>query len=252
MIDYFYKKLGGKISYWRIIDTDLNHPYFVTAADEALALSCSDLGGQNTLHFYRREPPAVSVGYFRQILKDVDQSACDELGIEIVRRTSGGGSIYTDKNQLIFSLITNHRLGSDVEDSFKNTCTGIINALAHLGIVATFKPPNDVLINGKKVSGSAQIRKKKAYLTHSTIILDLDLKILQRVLKQARSDYTSSLRAECAKMLNIQKLKDAICEAYAKQFHIEFRAGKFTTREHEMIQELIKTKYSTEKWNFKR
>jgi lipoate-protein ligase A len=244
--------LGGIILYWRVIDTDLNHPYFVTAADEVLALSCAELDGQNTLHFYRREPPAVSMGYFRNVSEDVDKAACENLGVKIVRRTSGGGSIYTDKDQLIFSLISKHSLGADVEDSFRNTCTGIVNALAKLGITANYKPPNDVQINGKKISGSAQIKKKNVYLTHSTIILDLDTKVLHQVLKQARADYTSSIRAECGDIPDIQKLKQAIMGAYAYLFDVEFQPGPFTAEESDIIQELIENKYSTDKWNFKR
>ena len=55
----------------------------------------------DTLHFYRRDPPGVSVGYFKKVEEDVDLEKCRERGVVVVRRTSGGGTIFTDSNQLI-------------------------------------------------------------------------------------------------------------------------------------------------------
>ncbi len=224
----------------------------MTAADEALAISCSEYGAQNTLHFYRRILPAISVGYFSKLAEDIDLKACDALGILIVRRASGGGAIYTDKDQLIFSIITGHSLGKNIEDSFRQTCSCVIDALEACGITATFKPPNDVLVNNKKVSGSAQVKKKKAYLTHGTIILKLEHNIIQRVLKNARQDYTSSIQQECGVVPKIDVLKNALRSALQNRFQIQCQNGEFSKPEKQLIQELIKNKYGTRAWNFKR
>ena len=230
----------------------MNHPFFVTAADEALAISCYEFNTPNTLHFYRRHPPAISVGYFRKVEDDVDVEKCKDLGIEIVRRTSGGGSIYTDKHQLIFSTVTNHALGRDVEDSFRQTCTCLIDALDTCGIKASFKPPNDVLINGKKVSGSAQVKKKRAYVTHTTLILKLDQDTIEQVLKQPKHGYVSSIQNQCGFVPELSNLKSAIKSAFEQKFEIKFKPDKISVLENNLIQELIKTKYGNAKWNFKR
>lgn len=244
--------LGGKITSWRVIDTDLNHPYYVTAADEALAISCSEYGAQNTIHFYRREPAAISLGYFRKVAEDIDIDMCNKLGIKIVRRTSGGGSIYTDKNQLILGIISSQAMGADVEDSFERTCAILINALGKCGITASYKPPNDVLINGKKVSGSALVKKKNAYITHSTIILKLDQTTINRVLKQSKPGYVSSIIQEYGSAPKFEDLKNAILASFRDEFDMDFEPGKFSNQEQELIQELIKTKYGNQDWNFKR
>jgi lipoate-protein ligase A len=235
-----------------VIDTDLNHPYYVTAADEALAIGCGKYGAENTLHLYRRKPPAISVGYFRKVDEDIDLQACEDLGITVVRRTSGGGSIYTDPDQLIFSLITNQPLGDDVEHSFRVVCLALIEALKMCEIPATFKPPNDVLVNDKKVSGAAQVKKRNAYLTHATIILDLDNKIIERVLKNAKLGYTSSIQKECGFTPEVGELKLALQNAFQEQLGIKFENGKFSEIEKKCIQELIENKYSSDAWNFKR
>ncbi len=245
-------ELGDSITQWRIIDTDLDHPYYVTAADEALAISCGEYGGPPTLHFYRREPPGISVGYFRKVEEDVDIEKCKKYGIEIVRRSSGGGSIYTDKNQLILGLITNHRLGPDVEATFKIICQCLTNALDNIGIKAEFKSPNDIMINGKKISGSAQVKKKNAYIYHSTIILDTNEDIISQVLKNHKPGYITSIQQECRYIPDITILKSSIIKSFQDKFLNKFQPGGFSSFEKQLIQTLIKNKYSKEAWNFKR
>jgi lipoate-protein ligase A len=239
------------INPWRLIDTDLNHPFYVTAADEALAISCSEFNGKPTLHFYRRDPPGISVGYFRKVEEDVYIDKCKELGIEIVRRTSGGGSIFTDENQLIMGLITNQRVGKNVEETFKLVCTCLIQALGSMGINADYKPPNDILVNGKKISGSAQVKKKNVYIIHSTIILALDNEIINQLLKNTKFGYTSSIQHELGSKPDLGKLKIAVKDAFQDQLGVDFQEGTFNKKEVELIQQLIKNKYSTNAWNFK-
>jgi lipoate-protein ligase A len=234
-----------------VIDTDLNHPYFVTAADEALAISCGH-GGGNALHFYRREPPAVSMGYFRKANEDVNLEECEALGVMVVRRSSGGGSIYTDKNQLIFSLVSKTPLGTNVDETFSSVCGCLINALEDCGITATYKPPNDVLVNDKKISGSALSKKKNATIIHSTLILKLDLNRVQRVLPSAKPSYISSIENECGFVPKLGAIKAALKNAMSNMFGMEFQSTEFTKLEGELIGELVENKYGTHAWNFKR
>jgi lipoate-protein ligase A len=237
---------------WRVIDTDLADPYFVTAADEALAVSIGKYNGIETLHFYRRNPPAVSLGYFTKVADDVDIAKCKELGIKILRRTSAGGSIYTDSDQLIYSLITRTPPGKNFEDTFQQLGEVLMNALEKIGIKAEYKPPNDLTINGRKISGSAQVKKWNVYLIHGTIIFALDNSILELVLKKHKPGYTSSLEVECGFKPDISKLKNAIIESFQEKFNVLINPGEFSDKEKEIINDLIVSKYSKESWIFKR
>jgi len=248
--------LGGNIQNWRLIDTDLNHPYYVTAADEALVLSQRASTGTdtntNTLHFYRRHPPSISVGYFRNVQEDVNIELCEELGITIVRRTSAGGTIYTDEDQLIYSIITKKRLGKNVEQTFELVCNSVIEALSNLGVCAKFKPPNDLTVNGKKISGSAQVKKNNCYLIHGTLILDLNIDLIDRVIKNSKAGYTSSILSECGFIPELSKLKAELKKSFQHMFGVNIESGKFSESEILLINELIEKKYSVKSWNFKR
>ncbi len=237
---------------WRLIDTDAADPYFVTAADEVLAHSRGADECPDTLHFYRRRPPGVSVGYFKKIEEDVDLEMCKELGVKVVRRTSGGGTIYTDEGQLIYGLATKSLLADGIEATFEAVCGIIIDALDGFGIKADYKPPNDVLINGHKVSGNAQTHKTGAILQHGTVILRTDPETIEKVLKVERSGYVSSIEQETGDAPGVEELKASLVKEFEDRFGVRIEKGEFTVGEMERIQKLVEEKYSTDAWNFKR
>jgi len=206
----------------------------------------------DTLHFYRRDPPGVSLGYFKKINEDVDIEHCREKGVVVVRRTSGGGSIFTDKDVLIYGLITGKHLGASVEDSFRIVCKAMISALEGLGIRPEFKPPNDILLNGKKISGNAQTIKNKVVLIHGTIILDMDMDLMRYVLKEKKTDNVSSILLETGKSIPLDELKEGFVNAIAKTLGDEPRYGELTEYENLLIEELIRNKYGKDEWNLKR
>ncbi len=237
---------------WRLIDTDLEDPYYVTAADEALAISCAKGNFSQALHLYRRDPPAVSIGYFRNIKDDVNIELCEKLGIKIVRRTSAGGSIYTDKNQLIFGIIASQPFGKTIEENFRIICEILITTLSNFGIRAQYKPPNDVVINGRKISGSAQVKKKNVYLLHGTVILNIDQTKLEKLLRNHKPGYISSIFSECGFQPDFNDLKLELKKAIEERLNVEIKKDFFTSYEEQMINELIAKKYSVNAWNFKR
>jgi lipoate-protein ligase A len=241
------------MSEWRLIDTDLNHPYYVTAAEEAICKARAQDLVPDTLHFYRRDPPGVSVGYFNKVEEEVNIAACKENNVAIVRRMTGGGTIFTDKNQLIFSIITKRQLGSGIENTFEMVCNGIIDMLKKFDIQAEYKPPNDVLLNGKKISGSAQTLKKDVVLLHGTILLSTDLELMQKVLKHVNLDYISTIKQELVNIIpTIEEIKSELVKSFNRSFMVKIHQDNLNQREIKMTKILINDKYNTTKWNFKR
>jgi lipoate-protein ligase A len=151
----------------RVIDTDAAEPSYTAACDEAILLARSRELVPDTLHLYRRSRPVISLGYFQNAESCVYISLAKENGVAMLRRLSGGSAIYTDPGQIIYSITLS---ADDVPEapmgSYPILCQGIVLALERLGIPAVWKPLNDVVVEGRKISGSAQTRQHGAVLQH--------------------------------------------------------------------------------------
>ncbi len=137
---------------------------------------------ENTLTFYSRDRPTVSLGYFGNAEESIDLDLCREKDIGIVRRPSGGSAVFTDPGQIIYSVtLEAGMVPTNPKDSYPLICGGVVTALRSLGMAAEHKPLNDVVVHGRKISGSAQTRKAGFVLQHGTVIVDSDLDLMMRV-----------------------------------------------------------------------
>lgn len=239
---------------WRLVDTDIADPYYVTAADEAISSARKEDKIQNTLHFYRRDPSAVSIGRSRKIREDVDVEECKRNNVKIVRRTTGGGTIFTDKECLIYSLIFN-RKNNELTSSqkiFENMCNSIVTSLKEFDINTTYKPPNDILLNGKKISGSAQITKANVVLIHGTILVDTDLGMMNRVLRKPKNIKVSTLYREIGYKPLMKEIKEALKKEFEMYFDTPFETSGFSTYENQLIEKLLRERYLKNSWNLMR
>ena len=235
----------------RLIDTDLADPYYVTALDEAIAIARAEGKVPDTIHFYRRNPPGISVGYFKKIADDINLEECKKAGVRVVRRASGGGTIFTDKGCLIYSIARKDGGAPEQpEETFKKVCGAIVRALAQFGIAAEYKPPNDVLIGGAKISGSAQMRKGGTALIHGTVILDTDVGLMRRVLNGTKE--ITTVRGKCGFVPEIGKLKLALAEEFAGIFGENAEQGAPTEYELALARKLVAERYGNDEWNFMR
>jgi len=239
---------------WRFIDTDLADPIYVTAADDAICNARIQEKIDNTCHFYRRNSPTISVGRSRKIEDDINLDECIKNNVKIIRRISGGGTIFTDKNCLIYSLVFNKNdldLKSS-EEIFKKICNLISNSLKTFNIITTFKPPNDILLNKKKISGSAQIFKRNITLIHGSLLLDTDLDLMKSVLKNSKTSNVSTIYKEIKFLPEMSKLKKTIRREFEKYFDSEFIESRFSALEGEMINRLVRERYQKDNWNLMR
>ncbi len=163
--------------------------YAQMAIDEALLELRSRNEVCDWLRLWRFCPSAVSIGYFQRVSRVVNVEEVEKLGIHLVRRFTGGGAVYHDqRGEVVYSVALEVRGElSDVAKSFEIVCGAIVEALRELGIEdVSFKPLNDVVVKGRKISGSAQARRfgeTRALLQHGTLLVSTDLSIMERVLK---------------------------------------------------------------------
>ncbi|MDD5503619.1 MAG: biotin/lipoate A/B protein ligase family protein [Candidatus Thermoplasmatota archaeon] len=234
----------------RVIDTGVADPYYVTALDEAIAIARSEGKSPDTIHFYSREPPGISVGYSKKIAEDVNPDECKKAGVKVVRRTSGGGTIFTDTGCLIYSIARNEPLKVSPEENFKKVCGAIVDTLAQFGIWAERKLPNDVLLDGAKISGSAQIRKGNTTLIHGTFLLDTNVELMRKVLKNVKE--VDTIRSKCGFVPDVRELKREFAERLASAFGETVEPGSPTEYELALAKKLIAEKYGNDEWNLMR
>jgi lipoate-protein ligase A len=255
------------IEEWRLLDMGLCDAFYNMALDEAVAIARSINLVPNTLRFFRWEPSAVSIGYFQSMEEEVDTAACDAIGIDYVRRRTGGGAVYHDRDgELTYSLIMSqgHRLISkDFQETYETLCSGLVSGLRLLGIEAEFKPINDIVAEGRKISGNAQTRGIGVVHQHGTILRKVDPSLMFRVLKvpnekirdklvKSVEERVTSLNCLLGREVSFEELKVALVKGFEESFKIKLVPGTITRYEEQKAAELRAGKYATRGWNFKR
>ena len=243
---------------WRVIDLGRINPALTAAVDEAILTSCAAGSVGNTLSFYSRDRPTVSLGYFEKASECIDLDLCREKGIVIIRRLSGGSAIYTDSGQIIYTLTLSHGLvPENPKGSYPLICAGVVNALQSLGIAAEYRPLNDVVVDGRKISGSAQTRRAAVVLQHGTVIVDSDLETMMRVIlqrpgKPRRREEMTSISIELGRTVEMDEVKNALVTGFEKAFGITACRSSLTTEEKELARNLSEEKYGKGVFTFQR
>jgi lipoate-protein ligase A len=238
-----YKKI-------RVIEDGKHHAAWNMAVDEALA----EFSILPVLRLYGWEPPAVSIGFFQSLRDNVDLDQCKKRGVDIIRRQTGGGTVF-HKDELTYSFSTSE-YPEDILESYRMICGAIIEGLAGLGVKAEFSPLNDITINGKKVSGNAQTRKKGKLLQHGTLLLKTDVELMFSLLKIPGEKLKDKLIKDAKERVtelgvSFDQAKEAMKKGFKKKFDAELEPSELTPEEIEYSKEKEK-KYLSPSWLWKR
>ncbi|WP_165733620.1 lipoate--protein ligase [Polaribacter sp. 20A6] len=202
--------------------------------------------------------PSIIIGRNQNTLEEINQEYIDNKGIKVVRRISGGGAVYHDLGNLNFSFITNHD-GKSISN-FKKFTEPVIRVLNELGVNAELKGRNDILVDEKKISGTAQFSTGKRMISHGTLLFDTDMsevgKSLQVKMSKIQSKGHKSVRSRVANISEF--LKEPITmDQFKKQlltglFEAKeaFEIHKLTEAEWKAVKELKASKYDLWDWNF--
>ncbi len=208
-----------------------------------------------TLRLYGWSPPAISLGRFQKE-EVVNGEACRRLGVDLVRRPTGGRAVLHHR-ELTYSLTVpeKHRLFSgSVIETYRLINRGILNAFSRLGIEACLAGPEErgaglapgacfdctsayeVRVAGKKVVGSAQLRSGGALLQHGAILLELSLDLYRQLLpRRGGADYLKDLSAKAAGLNDLgyavtpEQLTEALVAGFAETFSVKFNNFKCQT-----------------------
>ncbi len=226
--------------------------------DEALLMHLDEFGP--TLRFYGWEPAAVSIGYFQSMEEEVDVDKARELGVDVVRRITGGGAVY-HKYELTYSIVIPPPPGK-ILDSYRIVERGIVEALKSLGVNAEMSGINDIVVKGKKISGNAQTRKYGGMLQHGTILMDVDVDEMFSLLKvpqeKMRDKIVKNVKERVTSLrhlgvdVDFEELQKVMAEGFSKALDAELYEEKPPEEVLSQAKELEVKKYGSREWNFKR
>jgi lipoate---protein ligase len=237
--------------------------------DEAILVSRVEDSVPNTVRLYGWRPSAVSIGRFQKLEQEVYLDKCHELGVDVVRRASGGGTVYHDaEGEVTYCVVSKvSDLGAfDVAQVYDRVYLGIAEALHILGVESDFNSgdakncPN-LTVHGKKISGSSQANKGGCVLQHGTLLLRKDLekmfnllrvpwaKTCMEVVTVAKNKITS-LQDELGAGVSTSTVCGAMRKGFEKAFGDQFLDGKLAPEELNLSERLCKEKYSTNDWSF--
>lgn len=237
----------------RVLETGYNPGALNMALDEALMESIAEVP---VLRLYAWRPVAVSIGYFQSIKDEVDLEKCNELGIDVVRRLTGGGAVLHE-SELTYSFIT-RQYPRNITESYVWICEAIIMAIKRLGFNATFVPLNDIIVDGKKVSGNAQTRKNGVLLQHGTILLSVDVDKMFSVLKVPSEKLKDKIIKDVKERVTglagttFDAIASSLKDSFAEKFGATLLADSPSRKEISRAKELEEQKYRSEGWNLKR
>jgi len=254
---------------WRLLKLETHNAYTNMAIDEAILDARIKNLVKNTIRFYQWKPSAVSIGKFQNIQNEVQLDNCKKYGVDIVRRITGGGTVYHDaEGEITYSVITNKKdlKTEDITAVYSKIYAALSEALRILGINTDFNQGNvktcpNLIVNGKKISGSAQTHKRRVVLQHGTLLVDVNLekmftfirvpwaKTCMEVVDVAKHKITS-MKMEIRKDVSIKDVEQALIQGFQKALNIKLLDGKLTPYELELTERLYKEKYSTKEWNF--
>ncbi len=246
---------------WRVVKWDEQSAALNMGLDEAVGDMVSEGSSPPTIRFYGWKPSAVSIGYFQKIRDEVDLDSCKRQGVERVRRRTGGGAVYHDREgEITYSVIAPAKMfPKGVTSIYGIVCNWIVDGLKEIGIESEFKPINDIIANGKKISGNAATIRNGVLLQHGTIICKLDVKKMFSVLNVSKEkisdkmiksveDRVTSVHDICGAEKG--EVLDALINGFTKGKEFEF--GEWSEKEREMSKENAEKRYGNDEWNFMR
>ncbi|MCY7753866.1 lipoate--protein ligase LplJ [Bacillus haynesii] len=209
------------------------------------------------LLFYINQP-SIIIGKNQNTIEEINTKYVDENGIIVVRRLSGGGAVYHDLGNLNFSFITKDDGNSF--HNFKKFTEPVVAALKKLGVDAELSGRNDLMANGRKISGNAQFSTKGRMFSHGTLLFDSEIEHVVSALKVKKDKIESKgIKSIRSRVANISEFLDQ------KMTTVEFRSMllryifdtegeipeyKLTEKDWEIINQISKERYQNWDWNY--
>ncbi len=224
----------------------------------------SEFTKENSVFMLWQNAPAVIIGRHQNAFEEVDMAFLKEDNIQLVRRHSGGGAVYHDLGNINFTFIMPSELP---KIEFSIVLNPMIKALEKFGIKAELSGRNDILVDNKKISGAAQSKGRHAILVHGTLLVDVDMEMLERVLSGNPDKYESkgiaSVRSRVANIKELlglcaakeevnNMLKLALIAYFIEDIEKDIMPKEVISKILENAEKLAKERYRNEAWTLQK
>ena len=228
----------------------------INLAIEEYALKHLNIDETYLLFYINR--PSIIIGRNQNTIEEINSDYVDEKGITVVRRLSGGGAVYHDLGNLNFSFIT--RDDGDSFHNFKKFTQPVVETLEKLGIHAELSGRNDILAEGKKISGNAMFSTKGRMFSHGTLLFQSEMDHIVSALKVKKDKIESkgikSIRSRVGNIADFLKEPMSVEEFRSFLLQNIFKeTGKvteyvLTETDWEKIHEISEDRYQNWEWNY--
>ena len=250
---------GWRDHEWQIIEAPPQSPAMHLALDEVLAREVAAGRRGPTLRFWEWDRPAIIIGAFQSLRNEVDLDAAEALGIQTVRRVTGGGAMLAEPgNAVTYSLYAPGELVRDMTfaESYAFLDDWVLKALISLGIDAVYKPLNDISSSQGKIGGAAQKRfSNNTVLHHVTMAYDMDAQKMLKVLRIGREKLSDKGTTSAAKRVDPLRSQTGLPrEEIIRRMRETFVslhggvAGAITPEEFAAAETIAAEKFSSESW----
>ncbi|NHN31107.1 lipoate--protein ligase family protein [Paenibacillus agricola] len=277
---------------WRFISSGKQDPAYNMAVDEAILTAHSEGKVPPTVRFYGWNPATLSIGYFQKASEEINFEQLEEEGLGFVRRPTGGRAVLHDR-ELTYSIIVAEDypgIPRSVTEAYRVLSEGLVLGFRELGLdaemvqlasdedkdkyasmgsAACFDSPSwyELVVEGRKIAGSAQTRQKQVVLQHGSILLDMDVDQLFRVLVFKSERLQERLRKQfvhkavaindlCRDLgrapITLAEVEAAFRSGLAEGLGVELVEEGMTAYEHALAEQLMAEKYANEAWNLRR
>lgn len=246
---------------FRVIDTGVREGRANIAFDAALIEERQAGRVPDTIRFLRF-PPTALIGRHQALNREVNTQYCQENGVGMVRRITGGGAIYLDEGQLGWELVF-HRssLGiAALPDLAREICTAVASGLSSLGVDARFRPRNDIEVDGQKISGTGGFFDGDVLIYQGTVLVDMQPEKMVKALKipesklakrnlDSAAERVTTLKALLGDDLpDLESVKHALLDGLSAHFGISLEDGEPTEKEEALAHSCYEEEIGTDEF----
>ncbi len=273
---------------WLFLNTGHGSPSFNMACDEALLHWQSEGKMPPVIRFYGWNPATLSIGYFQKAKKEIDFEAVKRYGLGFVRRPTGGRAVLHE-HELTYSVIVSEQhpnMPSSVTEAYRVISEGVLQGFRELGLQASFSIPTsdeeqsqlknpssavcfdapswyELVVEGKKVAGSAQTRQKGVILQHGAILIDLDVNKMFDLFKFPSRETREKLQANfknravtiaqlLGRPISFNEAIQAFKIGFEKGLNVNLQPYELSEAQRKEIARIENERYANDEWNFAR